>query len=508
MFEKEFLNEMSAKIEHETHSQVKLNYSKIPQAKETLNEEQALLFDLLVEFSRNEKEYFVVGGYAGTGKTYTISKFVSCLDCNVAVTAPTNKAVKVLADNGDLDSSGRCTYATIHKLLALKLVWQPPKKKGELPKQVLVRNTFADVTINNYPLIILDEASMLSYELFNLLHQEKDKNIKIIFMGDPAQIPPVNEIDSIPLLPEKRIRFGMDYFELSRIMRQADGSNILKIASHIRDNRFRAGVDIIRNFRNGSYSDVFFIHDEEYFREGLLTYFDSESFMTDPNYCKVIAWTNETVDYYNELIRKRIFKNSNLGFIVKGDKLIADSSIIEERNIIFNTSDEFEVVDFEVKTLEYYLPYDSDDETLFDAEEMKKTGKINLEYYRALVKYRRPVKLQLGEEPGNEEFLYKKIDILHEAYQDIYVTLIKSLAHRGKKTGKWAEYYNLMERFAKVKYNYAITAHKSQGSTYENVFIIEDDIEKNPRTIEKNRIKYTAFTRPKKMLFILTSYRG
>jgi len=62
----------------------------------------------------------------------------------------------------------------------------------------------------------------------------------------------------------------------------------------------------------------------------------------------------------------------------------------------------------------------------------------------------------------------------------------------------------MQERFAKVKYNYAITAHKSQGSTYQHVFLIEDDIDKNPRYIEKNRIKYTAVTRPAESLKILS----
>ncbi len=503
------LNKIASDEEHTVTSRVKLNKEKIPSAKETLNEEQSLLFDLLVEFSLNDKEYFVVGGYAGTGKTYTISKFVSCIESKVAVTAPTNKAVKILADNGELSMGGNCTYSTIHKLLALKLVWQPPKKKGDLPRQVLIRNTFAEVTLNEYSLIILDEASMLSYELFNLLHQEKDKDVKIIFMGDPAQIPPVNEIDSIPLLPEKRNKFQMDYFELSKIMRQANDSNILTIASYIRDNRFRAGVDIIKEFRKNDYPDVKFITSEEQFRNILLEYFDSEEFKTNSNYAKVIAWTNEVVDYYNKIIRQRIFKEEILPYIAKGDKLIADSPIFEEKNIVFNTSDEFEVVDYEISSLDYYIPIDSEEELLlFDKEEMKRAGKIEIKYYRALVKYERPVKLQLGEEPGNEQFLYRKIDILHEAYQDIYIAIIKLLAQRGKKTNRWAEYYNFMERFAKVKYNYAITAHKSQGSTYINTFIIESDIERNPRTIEKNRIKYTAFTRPKKMLFILTNYKG
>jgi ATP-dependent exoDNAse (exonuclease V) alpha subunit len=54
-----------------------------------------------------------------------------------------------------------------------------------------------------------------------------------------------------------------------------------------------------------------------------------------------------------------------------------------------------------------------------------------------------------------------------------------------------------------VMHNYAITAHKAQGSTYENVILIEEDLDRNKKIVERNRIKYTAYTRAKNKLFIL-----
>jgi ATP-dependent exoDNAse (exonuclease V) alpha subunit len=59
------------------------------------------------------------------------------------------------------------------------------------------------------------------------------------------------------------------------------------------------------------------------------------------------------------------------------------------------------------------------------------------------------------------------------------------------------------DKLAQVKYNYAITAHKSQGSTYENVIVIEPDIDANSKIVERNRIKYVAYTRAKSLLFIV-----
>lgn len=44
-----------------------------------------------------------------------------------------------------------------------------------------------------------------------------------------------------------------------------------------------------------------------------------------------------------------------------------------------------------------------------------------------------------------------------------------------------------------------------QGSTYENVLVMEDDIDVNPKIVEKNRIRYTAYTRASKKLYLVRS---
>jgi hypothetical protein len=501
---------------------VTFDESKFEGAKSTLNEGQTLLFDALIRFINTpDAEYFTIEGYAGTGKTYAISKFVSVITSKVAVTAPTNKAVKVLADNGELKGTN-VDYSTIHKLLALKLQWQYGKR-GDIPKQILVRDIFNDPHVNEYSVIILDEASMLNMEVFNLLHQEKNNSVKVIFMGDPAQIPPVNEIDSIPLLPEKRAKFRMGYYELKEIMRQGKDSQILTVAYAIRDNRFK-DTDPLHKLRETGKHVIFYPEGQrKEFNDILLEHFMSNNFKEDANYCKLISWTNKTVDYYNKLIREKLFNTVKLQKIMVGEKLIADTSIITRQfggvTILFNTSDEFEVVSSEIKTMPYQLPSKSNTDELEFEGGVK--GGIYLKYYRTKVKYGLSVDIQKGEhtpeaesnEPFNEptadtqqaDYSHQYIDILHEESEAIYAVLLKRLVSYGKETKKWQPYFEMMERFAKVKYNYAITAHKAQGSTYQIVFLIEDDIDQNRRYIERNRIKYTASTRPKLFLHIISS---
>lgn len=75
---------------------------------------------------------------------------------------------------------------------------------------------------------------------------------------------------------------------------------------------------------------------------------------------------------------------------------------------------------------------------------------------------------------------------------------------KGKDGGPhWRDYYEFQKNFAQVAYNYAITAHKAQGSTYENVLLFESDILENKNLMERHRIRYTALTRTSKLLAIM-----
>ena len=86
------------------------------------------------------------------------------------------------------------------------------------------------------------------------------------------------------------------------------------------------------------------------FTDLLSLYFKTEEFKEDSEYSKVIAWRNKTVDTMNNLVRKVIYGEENLGSkILIGEKLIANNPIIEMNQIIFNTNDEFSVDGFEIK---------------------------------------------------------------------------------------------------------------------------------------------------------------
>jgi hypothetical protein len=482
---------------------VPIKADKIEEACSTLNPDQLKAFEDMMYFLQNpDMEYYVLEGYAGTGKTYLMGKIIGCIDGSVAMSAPTNKAVKVLRMFGALGAN--VTYSTIHKLLALTVKYvKPPKGSTDEPKTKLVRNFRKMPTIGDYVVLIIDEVSMLDDELLIMIRDIKPRSLKVIFMGDPAQIPPVNRHDSIPLLKKERENWKMGHAELHKIMRQADGSKILEASYQIRNNRWNAGDVLLSRL---SENDIIFYSanhksDRDEFLNRMLITFDSEQFKDDANFCKFIGYTNKTVNFFNDLIRRHLNKTVlELPQLTIGEKLIVADHPIKDyaTDIIkFNVSDELTVKEFEETTWKYVLPDKPNTRAIqsFDfVEDMEVKdvkGKTYIfKYYHTIVEYT----------AVTSEKLTSSIDILHKDSVNVLTWALSKL----KGMEAWDEFFKLKERFASVDYNYAITAHKAQGSTYQHVFVAEDDIDTNRKNLERNRIKYTAITRAKQSLHILS----
>lgn len=454
-----------------------------------LNTGQRDAFKKIVHFlEAGGDSMFLLEGYAGTGKTYLVSKiirhvFTKFPGWKIAVTAPTNKAVKVLQKSSNMKDR-KLEFQTIHKLLGLK---EQITNDG---KQVFVRQNEEDSTIEDFHFVIVDEVSMLSDELFIELYRHSG-HVKLLYMGDPAQIPPVGKPDCIPFIPEEREKYVMDRCTLTETMRQAEGNPILAAAFAIR-NDLKSDVhpDVPRQTTLGADGKGVVIIDANKKEErdkltGLFTEkFDSPEFTANPDYAKIIAWRNVTVDNLNRIIRSIIYKQTDLAKIMPGEKLIANKPVVSDYDtILFTTNDEFEVVSYDIRTRNYAK--NSYDEA------------TKLQIYEAKVRH--------VDINGRE--ITREVEILHEDSEgdfNRHASYLKNEAIKLKgKDRSWVKYYDFLRKFADVSYNYAITAHKAQGSTYTNTFIIEDDINYNRNVYERNRIKYTAYTRPTDLLYIV-----
>ena len=456
-----------------------------------LNTEQKQAFDSLVEYIQDgsDDSIYVLKGWAGTGKTFCISLLVKYVleslypnkaFYKIAVTGPTNKSVRVIKQATGIRNQ-RVSFQTIHKLLGLK------EKITLDGKQEFVAEGDFKPSISAVRLLIIDEVSMLNDELFHKILNYRGK-LKVICMGDPAQIPPVGRPDCIPFREELADAYRIKTISLKRVMRQNLGNPIIDASVTIRKNLGspKSLVDPITSLSESGEGIEFLNLNNPETRQrfsGILEgYFKTEEFKKDSEYSKVIAWRNKTVDSMNALIRKVIYGEEALtSKILPGEKLIANTPIVQDGSILLNTNSEFTVQSYEIKE-------DLIKESMFQ---------IKLKHYEAKV----------GYYDDDDERCIAYIDILHESSQDDFkkaAELLKqdAISKRGKDKS-WIKYYDFLRLYADVNYSYSITCHKAQGSTYGITFVLEDDIDVNLDVVERNRIKYTAYTRPKKKLYVL-----
>ena len=167
-----------------------------------LNEGQASFIQLGREFETHPQgKYLVLEGWAGTGKTFTGSFFIEDLlyrnvkGIRIAMTAPVNKAVRVLKNSAQFEDD-RLIYGTLHSLLGLKA--KVNKKTGEIEFK---RDPHANCALDSCTWLVVDESSMQPDDLFEMVHNlyVSTGKLKVLFIGDGGQIPPVGQENSIPL---------------------------------------------------------------------------------------------------------------------------------------------------------------------------------------------------------------------------------------------------------------------------------------------------------------------
>lgn len=148
----------------------------------------------------------------GTGKSTLVKFIIAALNLNpedVCYVAFTGKAANVLKQKG-------CPNATTAHKLLYQSKMLPNGKFSHYPRRVLE---------NPCKLVVVDEVSMLPKPLWDLLLRHK---VHIIALGDPEQLPPIEEDNGILANP---------HIFLDEIMRQAQESEIIRLSMHVREGR-------------------------------------------------------------------------------------------------------------------------------------------------------------------------------------------------------------------------------------------------------------------------------
>jgi hypothetical protein len=477
----------------------------------TLTSGQNSLLDELENFISNSSTCFLLKGYAGTGKTFMmkgLTDFLTEKKRSFKIAAPTGRAAKVISQKTKYKAS------TIHRTIYSSKELKEFKIKNEDGTETF--KFYFETRINNDPnntIYIIDEASMISNvysegeffrfgsgfllkDLIQYINFDNNQhNKKIIFIGDNAQLPPVN-MNFSPALDGKYLQENCSLFsnefELTEVVRQKADSGILHNATKIRkslnENIFNK-LDIETDFK-----DINKTKNEDLlpkYLEACNNRIDEETI--------IVAHSNSAVKGYNDFVRSHFFPNQKT--ITISDKVILLSNNYNYPQMELLNGDIGFIVEISPSTESRTIPI------------KRKNSKNVVEEIDVPLTFRN-VTIKFTDENFKKHDVECKIieNLLYSHHRDLSSDEIKALyidfkirnknLRNGTQPFKDAlrsdRYFNAL----RIKFGYAITCHKAQGGEWANTFL-------NCKTSmgyfnsSYFRWLYTGITRAKENLFTL-----
>ena len=438
-------------------------------------------------------------GAAGTGKTFLVKALLlnSTLSYSlIGLSAPTHKACRVLGES--IHISG-IKVNTIQSDLGLRLNFDIDKFDPNNPPF----DPKGKIKIKNYKLYIVDEASMINSRLCMFLEKTCVSNkCKIIFIGDNSQLAPVGEKYSSAFRNIKS-------YSLKQIVRQGEDnpvSYLLELLRYDINHKTYTFLNHIIRFKeqfNADYTKGYQVCDANTFNQTVYNNFNDEELTRNVDYAKVISYTNLNVSSWNKFIRNSIIADSDKSILTKNDLIISYVTIVNKFN------------DCVIKNSEEYIINDIQNFT--DSRYDKNGLKGFLVKFQAIH----------GGDITTPLFVIDHTDSYTvQRYVQINNSMIEAAktARANIRNEKWKLYFafkeycllmvNIISPDGKLitsrslDYGFALTSHKSQGSTFDTALVDVNDIvfdkygQPYADAEEVNRRLYVACSRCKNKLYL------
>lgn len=464
----------------------------------TYNKEQQSAIVNAVSFLKTNTDptqYYVIEGKAGTGKT-TIAKEIlkEFEDEQIYVAAVSHKAKGVIKSSFGDDTRGK-KFFSIAGLLGMKGINDNDTQTTKF--QVGLKVPLLD---NPPALLVIDEASMITEDVLKKIidiNSSLSRSFQMLFLGDIGQIQPIRDEQSEfyrthkDLLNKKSDIFNSKHkSKLITRVRQGEANPILPYADYFWENSQKENPElnptqhIVRNNQITDKGSLLFSNSESEVLNSVIKAVKNAVEKGLTNHVKIVTYHVNEKTELNQKIHKALFGNDS--DYSKGDMLILNSPYdLPDVNATMENSSEIQIKSIQDTDVDEFGVH-----TLY----LETNGTA---YTRT----------------GNEQ---KDCVIQVVSRNDIglYNQKLQELASRAKrqtnralKKQAWGDFWEYKGRYADVDFGYAITAHKSQGSTYDIVVVDEKDIMGTTATSnqEKSELIYTALTRPRKTAIVISS---
>lgn len=431
----------------------------------TLNPDQDLAYQHAIQTltRQSDNRQIAILGYAGTGKTYTTQCITQRLvDAGYSILAitHTHKALSVLSSA--LPDGVEC--ATIFSALG----WRNDERSGE------IRRTGRH-KLHGHDAIIVDESSMVDVAMYEeLLELTEQAGTPILWVGDPAQLPPINE-SSCPVFDRVQTQV-----RLNAIVRQSEGSPIIQASRYLRE--------CIEQNKTPRISDIAGIEGDDRLliaRGGISSIAD---YLTDARAhgldARAIAFHRRMEDQIGRIAASR-FHPPGSPRMVEGDPITMSARYGDQ----ISNGMEMTVID--------------------RGEMLREHGplKIDCQCIEARIDGTHKTHSLIVPQNGSaHDSALRRVRQIRDREKRRSREL-KDPDDRAKASiaaddaGILAQ--EITDTYASVRYTYSSTAHKAQGSTYEVAIIHWDDIMSAGSKISA-KLLYVACTRPSEYLVIVT----
>lgn len=459
----------------------------------TLTPSQQTVFNQIKTFVQSDANVFILRGYAGTGKTTMIQTVVDEISKNTSVVlmAPTGRAARVLASKTNHKAS------TIHRAIYGRVAIQA--KACDDIADLEFKYVFPIADSDSKIVAIIDEASMLcsrtiQQELFQfgtdnlmddlLTYVRPSFGGKLIFVGDPAQLPPVGDSESNALRREFFEGKGLKVMEadLTEVLRQSGESVILKNAMQIRN--------LLDNDKRNKLVFEEKPNEVEVLEKGkLLEHYLNDRKESNRNNSVVICFTNQSAYNYNKEIRESLYNSENPPLRV-GDVLM----VVQNNYTLDRMNGEFvTVLEIGESTRQSAPVY------------VQKGGRrerqiITLDF----------IQIKITDGNGVPTSCLLLLDLLNNGNASLTIDQQRALyinfrmRYKDLKPGT-EEFGNALQSDAyynclRAKYGYAVTGHKCQGGEWGKVYV--DYYGRTGLSNDCLRWAYTATTRAQQTLYV------
>jgi len=415
------------------------------------------------DFMRNiQASFFSLVGPAGSGKTTIVKQILRVVGhtkWKPVLTAPTHKAC------ANLRSIGEGEVRTLHSLLSCTI-----KRDDETGEESVKWNKEAFEPFDFYNVVLfIDEAGMVGKDLLAILMElSKQVPIKIIFIGDAAQLAPVGE-DLSPVVDVKKCPWKIA--ELTTVHRQAADNPIIALATAVRRGEYSNLMMLPANNVEGK--GVFVLPRDE-FRER-----SREDCMEQGSGNHLLSFTNAFSNDVNNVIRCARYglDTHEEAPYMEGELVISNERTTDmDENLLFGNNDEI-IVERVTQV----------DRAFYELE------CINLDGVRVECRAMSSPSMRKG-------YLSYTAKIARSGQDRPRKDQIKNVP---RKSWGWPKHYQEKDTIADLRPFHAFTVHKSQGSTLNNVYLNLTELGKAGFDPDMHRrLVYVALTRASNAVYL------